>query len=154
MREQTEQTTQVEWSQIGSDCASFNFRKASRAVTQLYDEALAPSGIRVTQFSILSIIRNRRSMTISELADVLVMDRTTLTRNLRLLEKQGFIATRVGEDRRQRMVSLTTHGRDVLAEAAPLWRQAQASFIDRLGHEEWRRLRKQLSSAVEVARRS
>ena len=74
-----------------TDCTCFNLRKAARAVTQYYDDALRPSGLRVTQFSLLSVIKQFGTVNIGTLADEAVMDRTTLTRNLKLLEQEGLV---------------------------------------------------------------
>ena len=79
---------------------NFNLRKSSRAVTQIYDTILKPSGLRSRQFALLGPMSNRGSITMTRLAKALVMDRTTLTRNLRPLEKQGFIVINMGDDQR------------------------------------------------------
>jgi len=107
-------------------CVCFNLRKAARAVTQLYDAVLRPSGLRVTQFSILAVLSRSGPLTQSRLASATVTDRTTLTRNLRLLEAKGLIRVERGADRRQREVGLTEPGRKALAKAYPLWKEAQA----------------------------
>jgi DNA-binding MarR family transcriptional regulator len=116
-----------------ADCACFNIRKASRVITQHFDEVMQPSGLRGTQFSILAIVARRGAPTMSELAANLVMDRTTLTRNLRPLEEQGLIKNVPGVDRRTRSISLTSKGCKVLAKALPFWRKAQSSVIRYLG---------------------
>lgn len=115
------------------DCACFNIRKSARVITQLYDEAMHPLGIRATQFTILAVVSHRGDITVTELADHLAMDRTTLTRNLRPLEKQGFIKAQQGEDRRTRMISLSKKGLNKLEKAIPLWKQAQKSVTGYLG---------------------
>src|SRR5215207_10827262 len=88
-------------------CACFNVRKSARAVTQLYDDILRPSGLRVTQFSLLTVVRLLGRATIGGLADAAVMDRTTLTQNLKLLSRAGLIVIRQGDDARVREVTLT-----------------------------------------------
>ena len=109
------------------NCACFNLRKAARAVTQLYEAALAPSGIHATQFSVLTALALVDSAPLSRVADGLVMDRTTLTRNLRPLVRRGWVRIEAGdEDRRERYLSLTRSGRAALDRALPLWQQAQA----------------------------
>ncbi len=112
-------------------CVCFNLRKAARAVTQLYDGILRPSGLRVTQFSILAVLARSGPLTQSRLAGATVTDRTTLTRNLRLLEAKGLIRIEQGADRREREIGLTEAGRKALAKAYPLWKEAQARMEKR-----------------------
>ncbi|MGE5444371.1 MAG: MarR family winged helix-turn-helix transcriptional regulator [Ignavibacteriales bacterium] len=136
------------------DCACFNLRKTTRAITQLYDEALRPTDLRVTQFSLLIAIMMLGSVTVTRLAEVGVMDRTTLTRNLKPLEKKGLIKVVTGDDQRTRVVTLTTRGKEVLAKALPLWEKAQASVIKRLGQERWNSLQGDLGEMVSLASKS
>jgi len=139
-------------------CLCFNLRKAARAVTQLYDAALEPAGLRATQFSLLAVLDGRDgrdgrdAVTITDLARAMVMDRTTLTRNLRPLEKQGLVAIAPGDDRRTREVSLTRRGRRTLTRATPRWRHAQTGMLDALGDRRARRLLDELSGAIDAAR--
>ncbi len=133
-------------------CLCFNLRKAARAVTQLYDAALEPAGLRATQFSLLAVLDRRDAVTITDLARAMVMDRTTLTRNLRPLEKQGLVAIAPGDDRRTREVSLTRHGRQALKHATPRWRHAQTGMLDALGDRRARHLLGELSGAIDAAR--
>src|SRR5688572_31775668 len=79
-------------------CTCFNLRKAARAVTQLYDDILRPSGLRATQFSLLMLIRGAGRLQLTELAEAAVMDRTTLKRNLALLEREGLVRIEPGDD--------------------------------------------------------
>jgi DNA-binding MarR family transcriptional regulator len=134
------------------DCTCNNLRKAARAVTQYYDEVLRPSGIRTTQFSLLSAIKQFGTVSIGALAEESVMDRTTLTRNLRLLEAEGLVTITAGEDARVREVSLTPAAQEKLAVATRYWRKAQAQMATRLGSEGVRHLLRALSGAVEAAR--
>lgn len=129
-------------------CACLNLRKASRVVTQIYDEALQPSGLRSTQLPVLITLATDEPMTISNLAGELLMERTSLARLLRPLEIAGLIKIAPGEDRRTRGVSLTERGQDAIVEAIPLWEKAQAFVVDRLGRRRWRDLRENLSAAV------
>ena len=108
-------------------CACFNIRKSARVLTQHYDEAMQSIGLRATQFTILAVLSNVKAITVTQMADFLVMDRTTLTRNLRPLEKQGFLKIQPGEDRRTRVISLSTKGLNKLKSAIPLWTKAQKS---------------------------
>jgi len=133
------------------NCACFNLRKAARAVTQMYEAALAPTGIRATQFSVLVALAVADGAPLSRVADGLVMDRTTLTRNLRPLARRGWVRVEAGEDRRERTLSLTRSGRAALERALPLWQQAQAELERRIGDSRWARLPADLQSLVAVA---
>jgi DNA-binding MarR family transcriptional regulator len=112
-----------------------------RNVTQFYDDALASSGLRITQYSILNRISEHGALTMNELADLLVMDRTTLTHNLRPLQQQGLVRLEVGEDRRQRRVVLTDAGEKARLSARGLWKAAQERFDARVGADKARQLR-------------
>jgi DNA-binding MarR family transcriptional regulator len=138
--------------QVGQVCACFNLRKAARAVTQLYEDMLRPSGLRGTQFALLVATKNLEPVTVKRLAKAIVMDRTTLTRDLKPLEKQGLLTVEVGEDRRERKVTLTPQGQQVLAHALPLWEKAQARVEKGLGQERLQRLLDDLSAAVAVTK--
>jgi len=127
-------------------CTSFNLRKAARAVTQFYDEALKASGLKSTQFSLLSMASASGGAPISRLADDMAMDRTTLTRNLKPLEEAGLIRVECGEDRRVRKVVVTADGEHALSRAIPMWRRAQTRMIDRLGDEQWADFLRQLQT--------
>lgn len=133
------------------DCTGFNLRKAMRAVGQHYDDALRPTGIRGTQFSLLVAVKTAGPVTVTRLAEISVMDRTTLTRNLNVLEKQGFVAIAAGTDRRTRRVTITEEGLVTLRQAYPLWTQAQVHLIAKLGPERQQSLMENLSKLVEAA---
>lgn len=135
-----------------AECACFNIRKASRAVTQLFDGVLQPSGLRATQFALLVVLSLGGPTTITRMGQMLVMDRTTLTRNLKPLVKQGLITVGPGKDQRTRVVTLTALGRNALAKAFPLWQKAQAHVVSRLGPELWRSLLADLSAMVALGR--
>ena len=153
-RRDTIQQRMDQLAQEGSSCVSFNIRKAARAVTQLYDERMRPFGLRSTQLSILGKALVLQPVTVTRLAEVTVTDRTTLTRNLRLLEQQGLIQVDRGHDRREREVRLTDRGREVLAHVYPIWQEVQAEVARRFGSEWLARLLPELSALVEVARPS
>lgn len=118
-------------------CTCANLRKASRLVTQFYDAALQPAGLRATQFTLLATLSKRGSLAHSRLAEALVMDRTTLTRNLKPLVERGLIDVGQGADQRVRQVALTAAGKAALDAALPYWRQAQARIVERLGRKPW-----------------
>ena len=136
----------------GQMCACFNVRKTARVITQLYDEALRPTGLRVTQFSLLMVTRSLEPIIVTRLAKMGAMDRTTLTRNLRPLEKQGLVRIEPGEDRRERQVMLTTRGQQALAKALPLWEKAQARVAEGFGRERLQRLYTELSDLRAISR--
>lgn len=116
------------------NCAAL--RQAARRVTRLYDEALAPIGLSVNQFSILARLNRVGPSSIQKLARLLVMDRSTLGHLLRPLEKRGFVKLEVSErDRRGRKVALTPAGKAAAARARPLWAEAQRSFENTFGNE-------------------
>jgi DNA-binding MarR family transcriptional regulator len=121
-----------------SPCFATAMRKASRRLSQLYDEVLEPSGLRTTQFAILSELERRAKAppTMRELADAMVMDRSALGHNLRPLERDGLIALEEGEDdRRQRHVVMTAHGQVKRREAKRLWQTAQDRFDEVFGKD-------------------
>ena len=134
-------------------CTSFNLRKAMRAVSQYYDAIMQPAGLKGTQFSALAAIAAHGPVPITRLAEGMVMDRTTLTRNLKPLEVAGLIRVEPGADRRARLVRITVAGRKALARALPLWERAQSGLIDRLGRKQWRELIDNLQAATTAARR-
>ncbi len=137
---------------ISAECICGNLRKTARAVTQLYDEVLRPTGLRITQFGILGATMAMEPVTVSRLAEATVTDRTTLTRNLKLLHKQGLIRVLPGNDRREREVTLTARGRDALVTALPHWQTAQTRALTALDAERWKALRQGLSAVVSLAR--
>ena len=137
--------------QVAASCAAMNLRQASRAVSQLYDQIIRSTGLRGTQFSLLVAVYLAGPAPVTRLAELLVMDRTTLTRNLKPLEKQGLVKVKPGEDQRVRLVSLTDQGEDVLIEALPLWEEAQARVVNELGQERFAHLLQELAATAAVA---
>jgi DNA-binding MarR family transcriptional regulator len=134
-------------------CTCFNLRKAARAVTQYYDEVLRPSGLRVTQFSLLMVLRAAGTLSMTELADMAVMDRTTLKRNLDLLERERLVRVRAGADARVREVSLTDAAVQRLDAALPYWEAAHSQVTGKLGRGRSDRLLADLAAAVEAVSR-
>src|SRR3989442_2749730 len=117
-----------------SVCTCFRLRSLTRRVTQLYDQALAPSGLTVTQYSLLAhALREGAAPTLSELAQLLYTDRTTLTRNLKPLADAGLIKVGDGADARSKAVLVTAKGRSALQAARPLWKAAQARLRAQAG---------------------
>jgi len=136
-------STQLDLRGTGS-CASFNFRRTARAVTRLFDLAFQSSGIRSTQFTILIGIAKTQPTSIGALADLLIIDRTTLTRSLRSLKKEGLLAVSDRSTMRQRFVSLTPKGEEMLARSLPAWRAAQERFTEAVGPDYWATFRGEL----------
>lgn len=132
------------------NCACFNLRKAARAVTQLYNDSLRPCGLRVTQFSLLTVIRLTGGASMTTLAGAAVMDRTTLARNLGVLARKGLIELRAGGDARVREVTLTAAGRAKLSAAERYWVQAQTHMTHVLGRARLARLLVDLKTTVEA----
>ena len=135
-----------------ADCTCANLRKAARVVTQAYDAALQPVGLKATQFTLLAALTKLGDVPLTRLADALVMDRTTLTRNLKPLVREGHVRIDQEEDQRVRKVSLTDAGRDVFDKARPRWEQAQSKIQGILGQESWSDLLDGLSAAVTAVR--
>jgi DNA-binding MarR family transcriptional regulator len=153
MNERTSRLDAAKYITAAETCACSNFRKASRAVTQMFDQALQPSGLRSTQLIILLEIAIAHSPTVPQLARRLVMDPSTLSRNLKLITEQGWIKSADGK-RRSQAVRLTRRGLKAVQKAVPLWERAQNSFAKELGKGRWRALQSDLSAAVAVARGS
>ncbi len=137
---------------IANICAYHNLRKTARVVTQLYDDLLRPTGLRATQFPLLVTLQARGPLTVNELADAIGSDPTTMTRNLRPLQKRGLVRIETGEDRRVRVASLTRTGRTTLTNALPQWQRAQRRMVKGLRPERLTRLLSDLSVAVAAAR--
>jgi DNA-binding MarR family transcriptional regulator len=111
------------------DCNCFAVRSAARHITHLYDQHLAPVGLRATQFSVLTKLKRRGPLTINALADAMVMDRTTLGRAIQPLQRDGLITIEQAlSDRRSRELRLTTTGEMRLQVALEAWARAQAGF--------------------------
>jgi DNA-binding MarR family transcriptional regulator len=125
-------------------CASLNFRRTSRAVTRMYDSAMQDSGVRSTQFALLVAIAKTQPVSMGTLAEVLTIDRTTLTRSLRLLQKERMITISKRSAMRQRFLELTPAGEKALQRSLPLWRQAHAKFVAALGKDYWLSMRSEL----------
>jgi DNA-binding MarR family transcriptional regulator len=118
------------------DCNCFALRSAARHVTQLYDQFLAPAGLRTTQFSILAKLKRGGALTINALAGDMVMDRSTLGRNIQPLERDGLIAIEAdASDRRAKVLRLTATGEKRLQAARAAWSQAQDRFETNFGRK-------------------
>jgi len=132
-------------------CNCLALRQASRYITGVYDQVLSEAGLRVTQFSILYTLLGLGPMTVNQMSTQLVMDRTTLTRNLKPLERDALVTTGPSEhDKRERVIGLTPAGKAKVKAVLPLWRRAQQTFEQSFGSERAVELRALLRAVVEM----
>jgi DNA-binding MarR family transcriptional regulator len=146
--------------EMGQTCACFNLRRASRAVTQLFDAHFDEIGLKATQFTVLANLayENERATepTVTELAESLVLEQSSLSRNLSVLERLGYVRLVPGADRRERNVQLTRTGRAALARGYPIWRRAQSAMAAALEDEltaQLKGLRRLTRAAQDLRRR-
>lgn len=123
--------------EILESCACNKVRKAARAVTRAYDDVLRPTGLRITQLLVLVAMSGYGAITITGLAKVLGMDRSTLTRNLGPLEKEGLAVIGTEGWHRSRTLEISRKGRECLKEALPLWEKAQSKLKRSVGERNW-----------------
>lgn len=116
-----------------SRCLCTGLRQAAQSATHFYDEALAPSGLKITMFRLLRRIEETGTPTITELAAIVKLDRSTLGRNLKVLQRDGLVELSGGEDERTKTVKLTTLGKKRFDRALPLWNEAQRAMKKRIG---------------------
>ena len=121
-------------------CACANLRRADRVVSQLYDDALRPSGLRITQFTLLQALTLAPKISQKQLAALLAIDSTTLTRTLAPLRRKGWLRSVSGADRRELRLSLTAAGKREYKRALPYWQAAQKNLQRALGTQNWNRL--------------
>ena len=128
-------------------CACTTLRRATRAVTAASDKALAPSGLRITQFSVLRTLERHGPMAVTRLANRVALDRSTMGRNLDLLERRGLVPLAVGaSDQRERVARLTEAGEAAIQAALPRWRQTQDRIGSILDHATFSSLARQVSA--------
>ena len=144
--------TEMTRQELLARCACFDLRKATRAVSRLYDDRLRPLGLNITQYSLLRVIETEPQISVSTLGRYMVMDRTSVTRALAPLERDRLIRSRVGSDKRKRIVSLTKKGTKLIADAKPRWDEAQKIFLDLIGDQRWTVMRGLLKDTARVAR--
>jgi len=133
-------------------CTCASLRRATRAVTQLYDKHLRPTGLRVTQFTLLQVLHIAGPLTQGRLGEVLALDSTTLSRTLQPLADTAWIRRRAGSDRREKLWELTAAGERKIEVAQPAWESAQRELRTRLGAEGWSALSAGLNEAAAVLR--
>ncbi len=121
-------------------CLCGSFRRTSRALTQLYDQAFRPLGLRATQFTVLQALSLAEEVSQGQLGEMLAMDSTTLTRTLEIMGRQGWIAERRGEDRRERWLRLAKAGETQFNRALPVWEKVQSRLRHQVGDRAWKNL--------------
>lgn len=132
-------------------CAYTNIRRVDRQVARFYDKMLAPAGVSAAQFTLLAtLVAVAPPVTINRLAKVLVMDRTTLTRNLSLLNRRRFIRYQEGTDRRTRVIFLTREGEEAFNATLPLWQQGQSKIERDFGNERFESLLAELAAVMKL----
>jgi DNA-binding MarR family transcriptional regulator len=131
-------------------CTCANLRKAARSVTKAFDDALRPFSLRATQFTLLATLSNLKMRPLTQLADALGMDRTTLTRNLQPLERRKLIRIDQEIDLRVRNVSITESGLELFEDALPEWEKVQLLISERLGQERWSGFIDDLSATTSI----
>lgn len=151
MKPPAKNTSGAEKSIVSLPCACANLRRATRIVTQLYDEELRRAAMRVTQFTLLQALVRAKNISQGSLGDVLGLDSTTLTRTLTLLRRKGWIQGKRGEDRRQVRLTLTPEGARQYRRARPYWLSAQQRLRKALGEVHWNRV---IAETIRIAARA
>ena len=139
---------------VARDCTASSLRRAARAISGMYDARLQAVGLRGTQFSLLVAVALAGEPPVTMLAERLGLDRTTMTRNLSPLIREGLIEDAAADDRRVHRVKLTAKGRRTLERALPLWNEAQAEIARALGDKRRRELIEGLATVTEIAERA
>jgi DNA-binding MarR family transcriptional regulator len=135
-----------------TECACFDLRRTTRAVSRMYDNFLRDAGLNITQFSLLRLICVEKDLSISTIGRYMVMDRTSITRALAPLERDRLIYSRAGADKRIRIISVTNKGRKLVESAEPKWRQAQEALMDTIGEDRWRAMSTVLRDTTRMVR--
>jgi DNA-binding MarR family transcriptional regulator len=133
-------------------CVCFQMKRGMRAMIRAYDDALRPSGLRSTQFSMLGVVKAFGPLSSAKLGKLMVIDKTTLPRSLALLAREGLIKVRQGDDRREKLLSLTGAGESRFKRAYPLWKAAQDRVKKRLGRSRIKSLIRGMSEAAQAAK--
>lgn len=141
------------WAEVLRTCGSFNLRKATRVVTQLYDDILQPTGLRSTQVVLLVALAAEGEMSVSYMARELLMSPSTLSRTLVPLERDGLIDI-TSNGKRGKLVRLTAAGENALNHAVPYWQKAQEKFLEQAGTDAWQDLNERLAGIITATQRS
>lgn len=132
---------------MDTPCHCAQLRRATRRVSAIYDEGLAPLGINVAQYSLLQSVRYKGEVNMTELGAILELDRSTVGRNVRVLSKHGLVEMRRGkDDQREACIALTTQGTELIKTAAEAWGESQKKIEDRLGKDRLEQLRDLLAA--------
>lgn len=131
-------------------CMCATLRRTSRALTQMYEQALRSEGVRSSQFTILQVLSRAGDLSQGKLGEILAMDSTTLSRTLAIMLREKWIAERRGDDRRERYLRLAERGKALLERGTPAWEGAQAEVRRRLGKQAWDDLQRLANQATEV----
>jgi DNA-binding MarR family transcriptional regulator len=129
-----------------------SFRRTARALTQMYEEALRPLGLRATQWTILQALSRAGEVSQGRLGQMLAMDSTSLTRTLAIMRRAGWISEQRGEDRRERRIRLSSAGQAKLQRATPVWENVQSRLRKMLGKREWENLLQVAQHVTEIAK--
>src|ERR1700729_3056568 len=135
---------------VDLSCMCASFRRASRALTQIYDTELRGKGLRATQFTILQALTLAEEVTQGRLGGILAIDSTTLTRTLKIMQRDGWVSMRRGEDRREWRLGLTKEGEAMYKRALPAWERTQRRLRKRIGNVEWEQLMKLTNGLAHV----
>jgi DNA-binding MarR family transcriptional regulator len=133
-------------------CMCGSFRRSSRALTQMYEEALRPLGLRATQLTILQVLARAREVSQGQLGEMLAMDSTSLTRTLGIMRRVGWVSEQRGKDRRERRIRLSPEGKSKLRRALPVWERVQSRLRGKLGKQEWDSLLRLTHHVTEIAK--
>jgi DNA-binding MarR family transcriptional regulator len=117
-------------------CLNFQLRRTSREVSRYYDDALRPLGLRISQFNILAILAQTGPISVTDLGNILGMERSALARNLKPIAREGFVVVSQGEDRRTRLAKLAPAGKRKLDAALPRWNRAQNELVAKFGPDQ------------------
>lgn len=131
-------------------CMCASFRRASRALTQRYDEAMRPLGLTGPQFTILQVLTLTGEIPQGKLGEILAMDSTTLTRTLKIMSTHDWIVTRRGKDRRERWLDLSASGKAEFRRAEPHWAKVQEQLRAQLGDKLWNNLMNLINEVTSV----
>jgi DNA-binding MarR family transcriptional regulator len=131
-------------------CACANLRRASRAVTRLYNRELLPHGIEATQYTLMMALHHVDEISQGDLGEMLALDSTSLTRMLKLLKDHGWVQAKEGDDRRVRLFRLTKAGREKFQECLPHWKRAQEQLQNAMGEKKMRELGAALAEVTRV----
>jgi len=138
----------MDFNALIGQCACLKVRTTARALTRFYDDAFRPVGLRVTQLSVVVAVASSEAVSIASLSRMLGMDRSTLTRNLRPLEKKGLVALGPEGHHRSRTLSITSKGTELLHKALPLWHKTQAKLRKQLNDAHWTNLHAELDHVI------